>query len=109
MRRIAVMGAAGRMGKTLVEAVQLRSPLSGLTAAIVRPGSSLVGADAGELASLGRLGVSMSDSLEKVVDEFDVLIDFTLPEVMLKNLAFCRKAGKAMVCLLYTSPSPRDS
>lgn len=97
MRRIAVMGAAGRMGKTLVEAVQLRSPLSGLTAAIVRPGSSLVGADAGELASLGRLGVPMSDSLEKVVDEFDVLIDFTLPEVMLKNLAFCRKAGKAMV------------
>ncbi len=97
MRRIAVMGAAGRMGKTLVEAVQLRSPLSGLTAAIVRPGSSLVGADAGELASLGRLGVPMSDSLEKVVDEFDVLIDFTLPEVMLKNLAFCRRAGKAMV------------
>jgi 4-hydroxy-tetrahydrodipicolinate reductase len=27
-----------------------------------------------------------------VADEFDVLIDFTLPEVMLKNLAFCRKA-----------------
>ena len=50
MRRIAVMGAAGRMGKNLVEAVQQRSPLSGLTAAIVRPGSSLVGADAGELA-----------------------------------------------------------
>ena len=32
-----------------------------------------------------------------MADEFDVLIDFTLPEVMLKNLAFCRKAGKAMV------------
>ena len=47
MRRIAVMGAAGRMGKTLVEAVQLRSPLSGLTAAIVRPGSTLIGAAAG--------------------------------------------------------------
>ncbi|MBP5090687.1 4-hydroxy-tetrahydrodipicolinate reductase, partial [Pseudomonas chlororaphis] len=77
MRRIAVMGAAGRMGKNLVEAVQQRSPLSGLTAAIVRPGSSLVGADAGELASLGRIGVPMSDSLGKVADEFDVLIDFT--------------------------------
>ena len=51
MRRIAVMGAAGRMGKTLVYAVQQRSPLSGLTAAIVRPGSSLIGADAG--AKLG--------------------------------------------------------
>nr|BFE91551.1 hypothetical protein GCM10020185_20870 [Pseudomonas brassicacearum subsp. brassicacearum] len=85
MRRIAVMGAAGRMGKALVEAVQQRSPLSGLTAAIVRPDSTLVGADAGELASLGRIGVPMSGGLEKVLDEFDVLIDFTLPEVMLKK------------------------
>jgi 4-hydroxy-tetrahydrodipicolinate reductase len=32
------MGAAGRMGKHLVEAVQERAPLTGLTAAIVRPG-----------------------------------------------------------------------
>lgn len=97
MRRIAVMGAAGRMGRHLVEAVQQRAPLTGLTAAIVRPGSTLVGADAGELASLGRIGVQLVGSLAPVVEEFDVLIDFTLPEVMLHNLAFCRKAGKAMV------------
>ena len=97
MRRIAVMGAAGRMGKTLIDAVQQRSPVCGLTAAVVRPGSSLVGADAGELVSLGRIGVPLSASLEDVADEFDVLIDFTLPEVMLGNLAFCRRAGKAMV------------
>lgn len=97
MRRIAVMGAAGRMGKILVEAVQQRAPLTGLTAAIVRPGSTLIGVDAGELASLGRIGVPLSGHVESVADEFDVLIDFTLPEVMLKNLAFCRKAGKAMV------------
>ena len=96
MRRIAVMGAAGRMGKTLIEAVQ-QTPGAGLTAAIDRPDSSLVGADAGELAALGRIGVLLSDDLAKVADEFDVLIDFTLPEVMLKNLASCRKAGKAMV------------
>ena len=97
MRRIAVMGAAGRMGKILVEAVQQRAPLTGLTAAIVRPGSTLIGVDAGELASLGRIGVPLSGHVEAVAEEFDVLIDFTLPEVMLKNLAFCRKTGKAMV------------
>ena len=97
MRRIAVMGAAGRMGKTLVDAVQQRSPLSGLTAAIVRPGSSLIGADAGELAALGRIGVPLSADLQAVVEDFDVLIDFTLPEVMLKNLEICRASGKAMV------------
>ncbi|WP_165680806.1 4-hydroxy-tetrahydrodipicolinate reductase [Metapseudomonas otitidis] len=96
MRRIAVMGAAGRMGKTLIEAVQ-QSPGAGLTAAIDRPDSTLVGADAGELAALGRIGVPLSGDLAKVVDEFDVLIDFTHPSVTLKNLEVCRQAGKAMV------------
>lgn len=96
MRRIAVMGAAGRMGKVLIEAVQ-QAPGAGLTAAVGRPDSSLVGADAGELAAIGRIGVPMSDDLTKVSDEFDVLIDFTPPAVALKNLAFCRKAGKALV------------
>ena len=96
MRRIAVVGAAGRMGKTLIEAIQ-QAPGAGLTAAIDRPDSTLVGADAGELAALGRIGVPLSGDLAKVADEFDVLIDFTHPSVTLKNLAFCRKAGKAMI------------
>jgi 4-hydroxy-tetrahydrodipicolinate reductase len=96
MRRIAVMGAAGRMGKTLIEAVQ-QTPGAGLTAAIDRPDSTLVGADAGELAALGRIGVPLSGDLDRVVDEFDVLIDFTHPTVTLKNIAFCRKHHKAMI------------
>ncbi|MDN4144179.1 4-hydroxy-tetrahydrodipicolinate reductase [Pseudomonas tohonis] len=97
MRRIAVMGAAGRMGKILIEAVQQTGGSAGLTAAIDRPDSTLVGADAGELAGLGRIGVPLSGDLAKVIDEFDVLIDFTHPTVTLKNLEVCRKAGKAMV------------
>ena len=48
MRRIAVTGAAGRMGKTLVEAVQQTSGAAGLTAAIDRPDSTLVGGHAEE-------------------------------------------------------------
>ncbi len=97
MRRIAVMGAAGRMGKTLVEAVQQTAGAAGLTAAIDRPDSTLVGADAGELAGIGRLGVPLIGDIAKVVDEFDVLIDFTHPSVTLKNLEVCRRAGKAIV------------
>ena len=96
MRRIAVMGAAGRMGKTLIEAV-LQAPGAVLAAAVDRPDSSLVGADAGELAGLGRIGVSLAGELERVLDDFDVLIDFTHPSVTLRNLAVCRQAGKAMV------------
>jgi len=91
------MGAAGRMGKILIEAVQQTSGAAGLTAAVDRPDSTLVGADAGELAGIGRIGVPLSGDLGRVVDEFDVLIDFTHPSVTLKNLEICRRAGKAMV------------
>lgn len=96
MRRIAVMGAAGRMGKNLIEAV-IQAQGAVLAAAVDRPDSSLIGADVGELTGLGRLGVTLSADLVSVLDEFDVLIDFTHPSVTLRNLAICREAGKAMV------------
>ncbi|MCZ4324415.1 dihydrodipicolinate reductase [Pseudomonas sp. 8BK] len=96
MQRIAVMGAAGRMGKTLIEAVQLVDGAS-LSAAIDRADSSLVGADVGELVAQGKIGVNLAGDLNAVLDQFDVLIDFTHPSVTLKNLEICRQAGKAMV------------
>ena len=94
--RIAVTGAAGRMGKNLIEAVHQADGLT-LGAAVARPESTLLGADAGELAGVGKLGVALSGNLEGVLDQFDVLIDFTHPSVTLKNLQICRRAGKATV------------
>ncbi|MFA5678794.1 MAG: 4-hydroxy-tetrahydrodipicolinate reductase [Pseudomonas sp.] len=96
MRRIAVIGAAGRMGKTLIEAIQQTEGAS-LTAAIERPESSLIGADAGELAGVGKLNVNVVGDLSQVLADFDVLIDFTHPTSTLANLEICRAAGKAMV------------
>ena len=96
MLRVAVVGAAGRMGKTLIEAVRAVPALQ-LTAAIDRPESTLIGADVGELAGMGRSGVNLVGDLSSVLDDFDVLIDFTHPTVTLHNLATCRQAGKAMV------------
>ena len=96
MKRVAVIGAAGRMGKTLIEAIQQAEGAS-LTAAIERPQSSLIGADAGELAGVGRLEVKIVGDLNQVLDDFDVLIDFTHPTSTLVNLGICRAAGKAMI------------
>jgi 4-hydroxy-tetrahydrodipicolinate reductase len=84
------------MGKTLIEAVTAADGMS-LTAATERPDSSLVGSDAGEVAGVGRLGVNISHSLTKVVDAFDVVIDFTSPAATLINLEVCRQHGKAIV------------
>ena len=94
MTRIAITGAAGRMGRSLVEACHNTSGLS-LTLAVERPGSSAIGADAGEVAGIGKVGVRIGDKLAE--DAFDILVDFTRPEVTLANLAACRSARKKMV------------
>ncbi len=94
--RIAVTGAGGRMGRMLMEAVVSAEGVE-LTAAIARPGSSLIGADAGELAGVGHIGVALVDSLEAVLDQFDVLIDFTSPAVTLANAQICAGGQKRMV------------
>lgn len=94
--RVAIMGASGRMGKHLIEATHAAPGLV-LGAAIERPGSSLVGADAGELAGVGKLGVAIVDNLQSVLNDFDVLIDFTRPQVSLQALETCVAANKRMV------------
>lgn len=94
--KIAVTGCAGRMGKTLIEAVNI-NPDTELTAAIERPESSLVGSDAGELAGVGRNGVVIVGDISEVINDFDVLIDFTAPAATIDNAAVCAEAGKGIV------------
>lgn len=95
--RIGITGAAGRMGRTLVEAVAAAGEPLALSAAIERPDSSLLGADAGELAGLGRSGVNVSGDLAQVIGDIDVLIDFTVPDATLDSLRLCAQHGVAMV------------
>jgi 4-hydroxy-tetrahydrodipicolinate reductase len=94
--RIAVTGAAGRMGRILIEAVSLNEDCE-LTVAIALPESSLIGADAGELVGLGKNGVAIVGDVNAVLNDFDVLIDFTVPAATLANASACGKAGKGMV------------
>ena len=96
MIRIAVAGASGRMGLCLIKAAVLAEKAA-LVVALVRPGSDAVGKDAGVLAGIGELGVSVVDNLSSVVDQFDVLIDFTRPDVSMAFIELCQQAGKKIV------------
>ena len=96
MSRIAIVGAAGRMGRTLVQALH-ETPGIDLTVAVERLGSSAIGADAGELAGIGRLNVPVEDGLAGAIGRFDTLIDFTTPVATLAHLALCRAHGKRLV------------
>jgi len=93
--RIAVAGSAGRMGRTLLEAVAGDGGVV-LAAALEQTGNPQVGRDAGELVGAPR-GVLISDNPEQVLAGCDVLIDFTRPEGTLRHLAICRKLKVRMV------------
>ncbi|WGE89987.1 4-hydroxy-tetrahydrodipicolinate reductase [Actinobacillus arthritidis] len=93
--KIGIVGAGGRMGRNLITAVQNAEGVE-LGAAFERKGSSLVGADAGEVAGIGTTGVKISDELSQNTN-FDVLIDFTRPEGTLEHIKFCVANGKKMV------------
>ncbi len=92
--KLAVAGAAGRMGRAVIQASQDNAEVV-LAAALERRGSDLVGVDAGELAGVGRLGVPVADALEGL--DFDVVIDFTEPAATLAHVEACLAAGRRMV------------
>ena len=96
MINVGVIGAGGRMGRMLIEAIQ-DNPQTTLIAAIERQGSSLVGADAGEVAAVGRLDVKIVDDLQQVINKIDVLIDFSLPAATEQNMQVCAEHNVAMV------------
>jgi 4-hydroxy-tetrahydrodipicolinate reductase len=73
MTRIAINGSKGKMGQTLVDAVNLNKS-----------------------ATLGA-GVDKGDNLNDSLQDFDVLIDFSRPEASLKAISICKNSGKAMV------------
>lgn len=76
--RLAVVGAAGRMGGALVRAITEMDGVE-LVGAVEREGSDALGKDAGVLAGLQPLGVSVSDDPLPVFAACDGVLDFTAP------------------------------
>lgn len=97
MTRVAIAGAAGRMGKTLIEAVTLSEANLKVGLGTVLADDPAAGVDLGLLAGISALGIAAVTDLETHCDEFDVLIDFTSRPATLAHLALCRAQGKAMV------------
>ena len=92
MLNIAVTGAGGRMGRTIVEAIQNLDGCQ-VTAAFEYLGSSLIGSDVGELAGIGKIGVEVTGDIDAVLDSFDVMIDFTSIDATLDHLEICKNNG----------------
>ncbi|MDZ7602438.1 MAG: 4-hydroxy-tetrahydrodipicolinate reductase [Hoeflea sp.] len=88
-----VVGAAGRMGRTLIRTIADMEGVH-LAGAIERPGSEALGRDAGELAGLGPNGVLIGDDALPVFAAAEGVLDFTAPAA---TLEFADLAAQARI------------
>jgi len=93
MMKIAITGAAGRMGRRIA-ALAIESEQFDIVAALEAAGHPEMGKDVGELAGVGTFGLAVTGELE---DAPEVMIDFSLPEGTMRFVPMCREAGIAMV------------
>ena len=96
MKRVIIAGVAGRMGRRIAAMV---TDHKGLTVAggFEMPGNACVGQDIGTVAGIGPLGVAIVDDVRSIIDQGDVLIDFTFHEATMELARFAAGQGKAMV------------
>jgi 4-hydroxy-tetrahydrodipicolinate reductase len=94
--KIGIAGAAGRMGRILVQAVA-GSPDAALAGALVRPGSAHEGHDIGEIAGLGALGIAATSDGDAMFAASDVVIDFTAPDLTMANLKLAEASATPLV------------
>jgi 4-hydroxy-tetrahydrodipicolinate reductase len=93
--RVAVTGAAGRMGRTVLQAC--RQADVQVAGAVEAAGHPHIGTDAGVLAGSEPSGLLVVEDLGGVLGGADGCIDFTHPDATLRHVAVCRERAKPIV------------
>jgi 4-hydroxy-tetrahydrodipicolinate reductase len=94
---VAMLGASGRMGRTIVPLIAADTSGLRLSGALAAPGDAAVGQDAGVFAGSAALAVAITDRVEQALAGAKVAIDFTVADVSMRNAVACREAGCALV------------
>jgi 4-hydroxy-tetrahydrodipicolinate reductase len=94
--RVAVFGASGRMGRSIV-GLLAREPGVRLSGAVAAQGDPALGQDAGLLAGVDAAQVVVSAAVGAALAHADVAIDFTLPDASLAHARACRERGVPIV------------
>jgi 4-hydroxy-tetrahydrodipicolinate reductase len=88
---LVVVGAAGRMGQALIRAVHSIDGAR-VAGAVVQPGSPHLGKDAGELAGIGIINVTLSDDPLPVFAKADGVLDFSVPAASVEFAGYAAQA-----------------
>jgi 4-hydroxy-tetrahydrodipicolinate reductase len=96
MVKAIVAGAGGRMGTRIIKMINQTEDIT-VSAAFEHPHSHAVGKDAGVVAGLEAIGITVADSLESVIDQGEVIIDFTISNASLKHSRVAASHKKPIV------------
>jgi len=91
-----VIGAAGRMGKNIINAIHQSDELQ-IVGAVEKRDNHAVGKDSGEIAGTGKNNIIITDNLENIIKDSDVTIEFTSPEATMENIKLNEKYLKPAV------------
>jgi 4-hydroxy-tetrahydrodipicolinate reductase len=94
--KIAVVGAAGRMGQMLVRRIAATEGMT-LGGASEAPNSNAIGRDVGELAGLEACGVKITKDSAAAIAAANTVIDFTVPAATVAHAKIAADKGVAMV------------
>lgn len=96
--RVLVCGAAGKMGQAVVRAVDSEAGFK-LVAAVDRVDNPFSGKDVGTLCGISETGVKLTNNLKETISKSnpDVMVDFTMPEIVIVNAQIALKAGVRVV------------
>lgn len=98
MVRIVITAPRGNMGRLIVEEACSRQDIE-IVGGVGAPGRDYIGADVGVAAGLGRkVGAKVYDDIEKIIDECDMVVDFSAVEVSMSVLKSCIAHGKGLIC-----------
>ncbi len=91
-----MIGAAGRMGRTIVSCIEDTADVD-IGCGTEMAGNPFLGQDVGELAGIGNKNIPVSEDLEKVIQTCDAIIDFTTPESSMNTLRVVKQHDKSIV------------
>jgi 4-hydroxy-tetrahydrodipicolinate reductase len=94
--KIGVVGCGGRMGRMLVGEIAATEGCA-IAGGSEAPGSGYVNQDIGELAGLGRIGIPVGETVDKLMRDSDVVLEFTSPAATAEHAALAARLGKPMV------------
>lgn len=98
MIKIVITAPKGHMDKLIVEAAAKRSDIK-IVGGIGAPGRDYIGKDIGIAAGLGsEVGALVYDDIEDVIEQCDLVVDFSTVEVSMKMLEACLAHKKAFIC-----------